>query len=63
MAEENLDNVRERIRQIDLELIAHAAERSRLVKQVGEIIFTKGMQSSTHHQPGLLEICMQTYKL
>jgi len=37
MADENLDNVRERIRQIDLELIARAAERSRLVKQVGEI--------------------------
>ena len=25
--------------------------------------FTAGMQSSTHHQPGLLEIFMQTYKL
>ncbi|MCE9620006.1 MAG: prephenate dehydrogenase/arogenate dehydrogenase family protein [Planctomycetes bacterium] len=37
MAEENLDNVRERIRQIDLELVARAAERSRLVKQVGQI--------------------------
>ncbi len=37
MADENLDNVRERIRQIDLELVARAAERAQLVQRVGEI--------------------------
>ena len=50
MAEENLDNVRERIRQIDLELIAHAAERSRLVKQVGEIKRRKNIATVDYSQ-------------
>ena len=50
MAEENLDNVRERIRQIDLELIAHAAERSKLVKQVGEIKRRKNIATVDYSQ-------------
>ncbi len=37
MADDNLDAVRERIRMIDNELVARAAERLALVKQVGEI--------------------------
>lgn len=37
MSDENLDAVRERIRLIDNELVARAAERLALVKQVGEI--------------------------
>lgn len=37
MNDESLDSVRQRIRQIDLDLIARAAERLDLVKQVGEI--------------------------
>ncbi len=37
MAEPNLEELRDRIRQIDHELVAGAAERVRLVRQVGEI--------------------------
>ena len=37
MPDDNLDAVRERIRQIDIDLIARAAERLALVKQVGDI--------------------------
>ena len=37
MSDPNLDGVRTRIREIDLELVRLAAERMRLAKQVGEI--------------------------
>jgi len=37
MTEQNLEDLRERIRQIDLELVGRAAERVKLVRQVGEI--------------------------
>lgn len=37
MADESLEGVRERIRQVDLQLIACAAQRLELVKRVGEI--------------------------
>jgi len=37
MANQNLDGLRERIRQIDLQLLACAAERVELARQVGEI--------------------------
>src|SRR5947199_10564613 len=37
MTDPGLDALRERIRQLDLELLARAAERVRLARQVGEI--------------------------
>ena len=37
MAEQNLDTLRERIRQLDLELVARAAERVELARQVGQL--------------------------
>ena len=37
MAEESLDSLRERIRLLDLEVVARAAERMELARQVGEI--------------------------
>ena len=37
MADDPLDNLRERIRRIDLDLVARAAERVALARQVGEI--------------------------
>jgi chorismate mutase/prephenate dehydrogenase len=37
MSDANLDHVRERIRQLDRELVERAAERLQLAKQVGEI--------------------------
>ena len=37
MAEQNLESLRERIRQVDLALVARAAERVELVRQVGEL--------------------------
>lgn len=37
MAEQSLEDLRERIRQIDLDLLGRAAERVKLVRQVGEI--------------------------
>src|SRR5512134_1140657 len=37
MTERDLESLRERIRDLDLELVRHAAERVKLVRQVGEI--------------------------
>ena len=37
MSDTSLDHVRERIRQLDRELVERAAERLQLAKQVGEI--------------------------
>src|SRR5690349_7640186 len=37
MAEENLDALRERIRQLDMELLERAAQRVELARQVGEM--------------------------
>lgn len=37
MTEQNLDSLRDRIRQLDLELLARVAERVKLARQVGEI--------------------------
>ena len=37
MAEENLDDVRRRIREIDGQILGLAAERQRLAREVGEI--------------------------
>src|SRR5262245_39000928 len=37
MADDPLDHLRERIRQIDLDLVARAAERVALARQVGDI--------------------------
>lgn len=37
MADSGLDDLRERIRQLDLELVARAAERVRLARRIGEI--------------------------
>ena len=37
MSEQSLDDIRERMRQLDVELLAHAAQRVELARRVGEI--------------------------
>ena len=37
MAKQNLDSLRERIRQLDLELLTRASERVELARQAGEL--------------------------
>lgn len=43
MGDQDLDSLRERIRRLDLELLARAAERVALARQVGEIKRQKGL--------------------
>ena len=43
MAEENLDSLRESIRQLDLELLARVAERVQLARKVGELKRHQGL--------------------
>lgn len=43
MTERNLDHLRERIRQLDLELLTHAAERLQLAREIGELKREQGL--------------------
>ncbi len=50
MTEQNLDELRERIRQLDLELVALAAERMELSRQVGESKRRQGLSTVDYAQ-------------
>src|SRR5881628_1436114 len=50
MAEQDLDSLRERIRLLDLDLVARAAERVNLMREVGELKRRQGLSTLDYSQ-------------